>query len=422
MDILADLDRRRLLHTTTDRAALDERLRRGRTTMYAGFDPSADSLHIGNLVGQLVLRRFQVAGHRPIVLAGGATGMIGDPGGRSEERNLLGREELAHNVARIKGQLAQILDFEPGPTAATLVDNMEWTAGLGAIEFLRDVGKHFTVNQMVARDSVRSRMEGERGISYTEFSYMLLQANDFRHLHATLGVEIQAGGSDQWGNIVSGVDLIRRTSGATVHAVTWPLVTRSDGAKMGKSASGAVWLDPAKTTPYAFRQWWVQVPDADVTSFLERFTLLPIEQIEDVIIEHERSPGKQQAQRVLADEVTTLVHGPGAARRARDASALLFGGDPNEAAAELFLDLANELPLSSVRRSQLGDAVALLVATGLATSNGDARRTLAQRGFRANGVVIEEGLPISESAVRHGRWLLLRKGKSTYHLVDVVSD
>ena len=261
MDLFAELEARGLVQDSTDREALAARLASGPIGVYVGFDPTADSLHVGHLLGQLTLRRLQLAGHRPFPLAGGATGMVGDPGGRSEERNLLDRETLDHNIAAIKVQLERLLDFEPGPLQATLVDNADWTAPIGVLDFLRDVGKHMTVNQMVAKDSVRHRMESEHGISYTEFSYMLLQANDFRYLCEHHDVELQMGGSDQWGNITTGIDLIRRTLGRTAHGLTWPLLTLPGGAKMGKTAGGAVWLDPDKTSPYQFRQFWVQAAD-----------------------------------------------------------------------------------------------------------------------------------------------------------------
>ena len=259
---------RGLVHDSTDAATLSARLDQGAIGVYVGFDPTADSLHVGHLMGQLSLRRFQLAGHRPFPLAGGATGMVGDPSGRSDERNLLDRETLEHNVSCIKSQLENLLDFTPGPTQATLVNNADWTAGITALDFLRDVGKHFTVNQMIAKDSVRSRIESEHGISYTEFSYMLLQANDFRHLYEAHGVEMQAGASDQWGNITAGVELIRRRLGKQAFALTHPLMVKSDGSKFGKSVGGAVWLDPARTSPYQFRQFWVQIADNDIENLL----------------------------------------------------------------------------------------------------------------------------------------------------------
>jgi tyrosyl-tRNA synthetase len=419
MDLIADLLARGLVHDSTDLDALRARLAQGATGAYVGFDPTADSLHVGHLMGQLALRRFQVAGHRPFPLAGGATGMVGDPSGRSEERNLLDRETLRHNVACISAQLERLLDFEPGPFAATLVDNADWTAPLGVLDFLRDVGKHMTVNQMVAKESVRARMDSEHGISYTEFTYMLLQANDYRWLHEHHGVELQMGGSDQWGNITAGIDLVRRTTGAHVHGITWPLLTKSDGTKFGKTADGAVWLAPERTSPFQFRQFWVQAADTEVRRYLLQFTLRPVEEVAALVAEHEQAPERRLAQRTLAGDLTTLVHGAHAAAAAEEAAAVLFGGDPSAASADALAVVRHEVPTTVVGRDALADAVGLLVRTGLATSNGDARRTVAQRGFRANGTVLEEGTDIAGLPLLQDRYLLLRRGRVTYHMVEV---
>ena len=418
--LLNDLDARGLIHDSTDRAALIERLNQGPIGVYAGFDPTADSLHAGHLLGQVMLRRFQLAGHRPVVLAGGATGMVGDPGGRSEERNLLDRETLNHNVACVKKQLEKILDFD-GPVAARMVDNATWTEPMGTLEFLRDVGKHFTVNQMVAKESVRARMESENGISFTEFSYMLLQANDFRHLCEFENVEMQMGGSDQWGNITAGTDLIRRRLTKSGYGLTWPLLTRSDGQKMGKSVHGALWLDPEKTSPYEFRQYWVQLPDEDVERFLLQLTLRSVEDIHALMNEHRAAPEKRLAQRALATDVTTLVHGAAAEQAAAEAAQVLFGGDPTTASAEALAVVAREVPSSEVTREQLGDQIAVLVQTGLAASNGEARRTLTQKGFKANGQTLEEAKSLLEVDLLHGRYILLRKGKTNFHLLTVTN-
>ena len=418
--LLNDLDARGLIHDSTDRAALIERLDQGPIGVYVGFDPTADSLHAGNLLGQVMLRRFQLAGHRPVVLAGGATGMVGDPGGRSEERNLLDRETLNHNVACVKKQLEKILDFD-GPVAARMVDNATWTEPMGTLEFLRDVGKHFTVNQMVAKESVRARMESENGISFTEFSYMLLQANDFRHLCEFENVDMQMGGSDQWGNITAGTDLIRRRLTKSGYGLTWPLLTRSDGQKMGKSVHGALWLDPEKTSPYEFRQYWVQLPDEDVERFLLQLTLRSVEDIHALMNEHRAAPEKRLAQRALATDVTTLVHGAAAEQAAAEAAQVLFGGDPTTASAEALAVVAREVPSSEVTREQLGDQIAVLVQTGLAASNGEARRTLTQKGFKANGQTLEEAKSLLEVDLLHGRYILLRKGKTNFHLLTVTN-
>ena len=418
--LLNDLDARGLIHDSTDRAALIERLNQGPIGVYVGFDPTADSLHAGNLLGQVMLRRFQLAGHRPVVLAGGATGMVGDPGGRSEERNLLDRETLNHNVACVKKQLEKILDFD-GPVAARMVDNATWTEPMGTLEFLRDVGKHFTVNQMVAKESVRARMESENGISFTEFSYMLLQANDFRHLCEFENVEMQMGGSDQWGNITAGTDLIRRRLTKSGYGLTWPLLTRSDGQKMGKSVHGALWLDPEKTSPYEFRQYWVQLPDEDVERFLLQLTLRSVDDIASLMAEHRAAPEKRLAQRALATDVTTLVHGAAAEQAAAEAAQVLFGGDPTTASAEALAVVAREVPSSEMTREQLGDQIAVLVQSGLAASNGEARRTLTQKGFKANGQTLEETKSLLEVDLLHGRYMLLRKGKTNFHLLTVTN-
>ncbi|MEY3493095.1 MAG: tyrosyl-tRNA synthetase [Actinomycetota bacterium] len=418
MSLLADLDVRGLLHDTTDRAALETRLSSGPIGVYVGFDPTADSLHAGNLLGQVMLRRFQMAGHRPVVLAGGATGMVGDPGGRSEERNLLDRDTLAHNVACVKKQLERILDFD-GPHAARMVDNADWTAPMSALDFLRDVGKHFTVNQMVAKESVRARMESEHGISYTEFSYMLLQANDFRHLCEHENVEMQMGGSDQWGNITAGIELIRRRTGKHAFGLTWPLLTRSDGAKMGKSVHGALWLDPEKTSPYQFRQYWIQLPDDDVERFLMQLTLRSVDEVRAIVAEHRAAPEKRIGQRALATDVTALVHGADAERAAAEAADVLFGGDPTRASRAALDAVAREVPSTTMSRAQLADLVAVLTATQLAQSNSDARRTLAQKGFRANGQVLSDDTELSSTPLLPGDYVLLRRGKTQHHLVRV---
>jgi len=418
--LLNDLEARGLIHDSTDRGALVERLSKEPIGVYVGFDPTADSLHAGNLLGQVMLRRFQLAGHRPVVLAGGATGMVGDPGGRSEERNLLDRATLNHNVACVKKQLEKILDFD-GTAAARMVDNATWTEPMGTLEFLRDVGKHFTVNQMVAKESVRARMESENGISFTEFSYMLLQANDFRHLCEFENVEMQMGGSDQWGNITAGTDLIRRRLGTSGYGLTWPLLTRSDGQKMGKSVHGALWLDPEKTSPYEFRQYWVQLPDEDVERFLLQLTLRSVEDIHALMSEHRAAPEKRLAQRALASDVTALVHGVAAEQAAAEAAQVLFGGDPTTASVDALAVVAREVPASEVTREQLGDQIAILVQSGLAASNGEARRTLTQKGFKANGQTLEETKSLLEVDLLHGRYMLLRKGKTNFHLLTVTN-
>jgi len=417
--LIDDLASRGLIHGTTDRDALVARLADGPIGLYIGFDPTADSLHVGHLVGQLFMRRFQRAGHRPFPLAGGATGMVGDPGGRSEERNLLDIDTLRHNVECIKVQLSKLLDFDAGPFQATLVNNADWTNDIRLLDFLRDVGKYTTVNQMMARDSVKSRLESENGISFTEFSYALLQANDFRHLYETHDVELQAGASDQWGNIVAGVDLIRRRLGKQAHAITHPLMTKSDGTKFGKSVGGSVWLDPGRTSPYQFSQFWMQSDDEMVGTYLNMLSLREFEEIQALLADHEAAPERRVAQRALAMELTTMVHGAEAWEAATEATRVLFGGDPTTASPAVFAALASEVPTTTVSIADLADTIALFARVGLATSNGDSRRTLQQKGFRANGIQLDANSQLTDVPLLHGRYLLLRKGKSNHHLVEI---
>ena len=417
--IFGELVSRGLVHDSTDAAALTALLDSKATGVYVGFDPTADSLHVGHLMGQISLRRFQLAGHRPFPLAGGATGMVGDPSGRSDERNLLDRETLQHNVECIKHQLENLLDFGGGANAATLVNNADWTAGITALDFLRDVGKHITVNQMMAKESVRNRLNSENGLSYTEFSYMLLQANDFRHLCAQHDVELQMGGSDQWGNITAGIDLIRRTLSRTAHGITWPLVTKSDGTKFGKTADGAVWLDPARTSPYQFRQFWVQMADDDVVKYLPRYSLASMEECESVTDAHTADPGRRNAQRFLANEMTTLVHGASAARDAEAAATVLFGGDPTTATPEALGIVAAEVPCTRVTRSDLDDTFGLLARAQVVSSTSEARRAVSQGGLKVNGATLAEGETLAGKGFLHGRWVLVRKGKTGYHLFDL---
>ncbi len=418
--ILDDLLARGLIHDSTDADALRARLAEGPVTVYAGFDPTAISLHVGNLVPLLLLRRFQQFGHRPVALAGGATGMIGDPGGRSTERVLLDVDTLDANLAAIRTQLTRLLDFDRTDNAAVLVDNRDWTAPLGVLEFLRDVGKHVTVNTMLAKDSVKSRVESDAGISFTEFSYMLLQANDYRHLHDTLGVELQVGGSDQWGNITAGIDLIRRTSGAHVHGLTVPLVTRADGQKFGKSADGAVWLSAEMTTPYAFFQYFMNVDDRDVERFLLQLTMLPVDEVRTVMAAHEAEPGARSAQRVLALAVTELVHGRDEAERAAGASKGF-----TRAAADLTADdwreLAASLPVIEIASNDVGrDLVELLADAGAVASRSEGRRLVAQGGLSLNDEAVTEGRALGAEDLSSG-WAMVRRGKKhrfVLHRVD----
>jgi tyrosyl-tRNA synthetase len=363
----------------------------------------------------LVLRRFQEAGHRPIALAGGATGMVGDPSGRSEERNLLDADTLAANVAAIKDQIARVL----GPEGTwELVDNLDWTAELGLLDFLREVGKHATVNQMLARESVKARLASEQGISFTEFSYMLLQANDFRHLHEHHGCELQIGGSDQWGNILSGVDLVRRATGDVVHALCWPLLTAPDGAKLGKTTGARVWLSADRTSPFALFQHFLQVDDRQVEQYLKWFTLLPVPEIEAIVAAHEAAPERRDAQRRLAQEATALVHGADEARAAAE-SATAWSDDLDPAT---FRVLEGNFPTTYLGPAPDLALVNVLVTTGLAGSKSAARRLVQQSGVRVNGVVAEDpDAVLAPSDFVEGRWVLLAVGKRQRH-VGVLDD
>jgi tyrosyl-tRNA synthetase len=418
-DVVAEFASRGLIHDSTDRQTLSERSTSAQMSAYWGCDPTSDSLHAGNLLGQISLRRFQLLGHRPIVLAGGATGMVGDPSGRSEERNLLDADTLAANVANIKTQLERLLDFDAGSQSALLVDNADWTRDVPVLDFLRDVGKHITVNQMMAKDSVKSRLSDENGLSYTEFSYMLLQANDFRHLCEFYDCEMQMGGSDQWGNITAGIDLIRKRLARGAYGLTWPLLTKSDGTKFGKTADGAVWLDAKKTSPYQFRQFWMQLADEDVDRYLPQFSLKSLDEIAAVLDEQHANPSARVAQRTLADELTALVHGAEAAKAASEAAAILFGGDPMTASPSTMAFIAAEVPATKMGTAVLADAAGVLAGLpGIAASKSEARRLLTQKSVRANGVVLTGEADLAGIPLLHERWMLVRKGKTTYHLVD----
>ena len=424
MNFYEELQWRGLIADCTDAAGLQERLAKGPLSLYAGFDPTGDSLHVGHLMGQLTLRRFQLAGHHPFPLAGGATGMIGDPSGKSAERNLLTREQLEYNVSRIKHQLSRLLDFETPVNPARLVDNASWTVNVSYLDFLRDIGKHFSINMMVAKDSVRSRMEGEGGISYTEFSYMLLQAHDFYVLRRDHGCELQIGGSDQWGNITAGTDLIRKKLGVPAWGLTFPLITKSDGTKFGKTESGAVWLDPEKTSPYRFYQFFVNTDDADVVKLLKTLTFLPRDEITALETELKTSPGARAAQKALAKEMTTLVHGADALAAALKASEILFGGSLDGVSEAIFHDVVGEVPTKDLEKAKLdgaGTAIAdLIVHSGLETSKGNARKSLEAGGIYLNNVrVPDHTRSVTAADLLFGKYLLLRKGKKSYAVLKV---
>ncbi len=422
MTLLDELKWRGLYADCTDSDALAKRMAEGPITLYCGFDPTADSLHVGNLVPLLALRRFQLHGHRPIALAGGATGMVGDPSGKSAERNLQTDDQVAHNIACQKAQLAKFLDFDVPANPARLVNNADWTAGVSYLEFLRDIGKHFTVNWMVAKESVRARMDDrEAGISYTEFSYMLLQAFDFYHLKKTLNCELQVGATDQWGNITAGTELIRKKLGATAWGLVFPLLTKADGTKYGKTAAGAVWLDTKKTSPYRFYQFFVNTDDADVVKLLKTLTFLAPTEIDALEAELKANPGARVAQKSLARELTTLVHGPDALAAALKASEILFGGSLDGVTEEIFKDVVGEIPTKDFEKSKLSAPITdLLVHTLLCPSKGQARKDVEGGGIYLNNVRIAEVTrTITTNDLLFGKYLLLRKGKRTYAVLRV---
>lgn len=423
MNIYEELEWRGLVADCTDKPELLKRLAAGPVTLYCGFDPTADSLHVGNLVPLLALRRFQLAGHRPIALAGGATGMVGDPSGKSSERNLLTPDQLAHNIAAIKGQLVRFLDFDAPANPARLVNNADWIGPMSFLEFLRDVGKHITVNQMVAKDSVRSRMEDrESGISFTEFSYMLLQGYDFYHLRKAYDCELQVGATDQWGNITVGTELTRKKLGVAVWGLTFPLLTKSDGTKYGKSASGAVFLDPKRTSPYRFYQFFIQTEDADVVKLLKTLTFVPRAEIEAHEAEVKSNPGVRTAQKRLARELTTLVHGEQATVDAQRASEILFGGGLEGISEAVFNDVAGEVPTKDIEKVKLEGAglplVELLVHAGLSQSKGQARKDVEGGGVSVNNIrEASFQRTVATNDLLFGKHILLRKGKRNYAVV-----
>ena len=422
--LIEDLKWRGLLADCTDIDALSKRLEQGPITLYCGFDPSGESLHVGNLVGQLTLRRFQRAGHHPIALAGGATGMIGDPSGKSAERNLLTREQLAHNVSCIKVQLARLLDFDSESNPARLVDNADWTAPMSYLDFLREVGKYFSLTAMLAKESVKSRMEGESGISYTEFSYQLLQAFDFYHLRQAHQCELQIGGSDQWGNITAGTDFTRRKCGATVWGWTFPLITKADGSKFGKTESGAVWLSAARTSPYRFYQFFFNTEDSKVLEYLKKFTFLPREQIDALAALHDANPGAREAQRALAREVTALVHGDEALQAVLKASRILFGAEIGDTDINTFRDVVDEVQTVDIESSTLAESgtalTELLVRAGLCPSKGQARKDIDGGGIYVNNLRVDSSdRTLNNADLLFQRYVLLRKGKKSYAVLRV---
>jgi tyrosyl-tRNA synthetase len=422
-DIFAELKWRGLIHQTTDDAHLPTWLNAASRTLYAGFDPTADSLHVGSLMPLMILRRFQRAGHKPIALVGGATGMIGDPSGKSEERNLLSLDALRANVWGLEAQMRTVLDFENAANPAVLVNNYDWMSGFSFLEFLRDVGKNFPVNVMLAKDSVKNRLErSDAGLSYTEFSYMLLQAYDFVHLYSQHQCELQLGASDQWGNITAGIDLARRQKSVQLYGLTCPLLTKSDGSKMGKTESGTVWLSAARTSPYTFYQYWINVDDADAGKCLRFLTELSREEIEALDAARAAEPAKRESQRRLAEELTRLIHGESGLESARRATEIFFGAEIRELSdvqlGEIFADVpSKELPRSRLVGEGL-NVIDALVEASLAKSKGDARRTIEQGGAYVNNRRID-GLTtqLSPADLARESVMVLRSGKKKYALL-----
>jgi tyrosyl-tRNA synthetase len=420
MNVLEELQWRGLVADCTDLEQLTQRINSKSLSVYAGFDPTADSLHVGNLVPLLGLRRFQLMGQTPIALAGGATGSIGDPSGKAQERQLLTQEVLEHNIGRIKQQLKRLLDFDLKPNGARLLDNAEWTGPIHYLDFLRDIGKHFSVNQMVAKESVRARMEDrEAGISYTEFSYMLLQAFDFYVLCRDYDCELQIGGSDQWGNITAGIELTRKKLSRTVFGLTLPLITNTDGSKFGKTVAGAVWLDPARTSVYKFYQFWIRTDDRDVVRYLKFFTFLTRAEIQALEQQHLENPGARAAHRALAKAVTDLVHGPEATAEAIRASEILFGGELAGISETTFREIVGEVPTKELSHAQLNGngmpLVEVLVASGLSASKGQARKDVEGGGVYLNNVREQSAQRgVTNNDLLFGKHLLLRKGKRNY--------
>jgi tyrosyl-tRNA synthetase len=423
MNILDELQWRGLFADCTDVNELTKRLAALPITLYAGFDPTADSLHVGHLVPLLALRRFQNYGHHPIAVAGGATGSIGDPSGKSAERSLLTKEQIQANVDAVRPQLAKFLDFDRAGNPARLVDNADWTRHLTYLDFLRDIGKHFSVNQMVAKESVRARMEDrDVGISYTEFSYMLLQAFDFMVLARDHNCELQIGGSDQWGNITAGMDLIHKKLKRSAFGLTLPLITKADGTKFGKTEGGSVWLDAKKTSVYRFYQFWINTADADVVRYLKFFTFLPKEEIAALEAQHTANPGARIGHRALAKAVTDLIHGEHATQEAMRASEILFGGDLAGVSESTFNEIVGEVPTKEIEKAKLDGAgfplVELLVHAGLCPSKGQARKDVEGGGVNINNVRESNfQRAVTSADLLFGKHVLLRKGKKNYVVV-----
>jgi len=423
MNFIDELRWRGMIHDMTP--GVEAVLDKGMTTAYVGIDPTADSLHIGHLVSVMMLKHFQMAGHRPIALVGGATGMIGDPSGKSEERNLLDEETLRHNEHCIRKQLLHFLDFDSGPNAAILVNNYDWMKEFSFLAFLREVGKHLTVNYMMAKDSVQKRLE--TGLSFTEFSYQLVQGYDFLHLYDHHDCKIQMGGSDQWGNIITGTELIRRKHGGEAWAITCPLITKADGGKFGKTEKGNIWLDPAKTTPYAFYQFWLNVSDEDAGKYLRIFTLFSREAIESLENQHAGAPHERILQKALARDITCRVHSPEELDNAVEASQILFGKGTTESlqklSEETLLSVFEGVPMCHIDRASLDKGIQIVdflsVNTGIFSSKGEARRMLKDGGVSLNKARLNEEGQVDSSLLLNNKYLLVQKGKKHYYLVRI---
>ncbi len=424
MNFVEELQWRGMIHDVMP--GTEEQLKKELTTAYVGIDPTADSLHIGHLVSIMMLKHLQLAGHKPIALVGGATGMIGDPSGKSEERNLLSEDELRHNEQAIKKQLLQFLDFEKGDNKAEIVNNYDWMKEFSFLGFLREVGKHLTVNYMMAKDSVKNRLE--TGISFTEFTYQLVQAYDFLHLYKTKNCRLQMGGSDQWGNITTGTELIRRKTGGEAFALICPLITKADGSKFGKTEAGNVWLDPRYTSPYHFYQFWLNCSDTDSERYVRIFCLFSRQETESLIMEHQQAPHLRMLQRVLAKDITIRVHGEEAFKTAEEASDILFGKGTTETLANLpedvLLDVFSGVPLSEVNAAEIRAGIGIIdflsEKTGILKSKGEARRALKEGSISINKKRVGEETLIDNGCLLRDKYILVQRGKKNYFLVKTL--
>ncbi len=429
-DFIEELKWRGLIHDMIP--GTEELLKEKKVTGYIGFDPTADSLHIGNLVPIIILMHFQRAGHKPLAVIGGATGMIGDPSGKSTERNLLDEETLRKNEAGVKKQLERFLDFDPAkPNAAEMLNNYDWTKDVKLIDFIRNIGKHITVNYMMAKDSVKKRLnpdaDNQSGMSFTEFTYQLFQGYDFLHLYRTKNCVLQMGGSDQWGNITTGTELIRRIEGGKAYALTVPLITKSDGTKFGKTESGNVWLDPEKTSPYKFYQYWINVSDEDAEDYIKKFTFLDKETVEKLIEEHREAPHLRILQKRLAEEVTRMVHGEEALQQAKEASQILFGKNVTEMLKNLdertFLEIFEGVPSGEFPAEKIKEGVSvtdILTESGFLSSRNEARRALKENSVSVNKQKVKEDYVVNEKDLLNGRYVLLQRGKKKYFILKAV--